>query len=515
MRRLLLLTALASLVAAGCVAPGTQSPTTPTDPQLSISWAEKALPYGKKHDHFDPAQHAGLSTPNFEVLGWDPLLLESKGGSSAGGYFCGEAATKADGQRIAVVNSYTTDVAFVVIDVTDPAAPHPLGEYILTGGFAYDVGLTADGLHVIVGNNPKEPEAPSALLGARLVQPQFRDACTGEVRNAGPEQMIPLGPSTLMVSIKDPKNPILEDVQPAPFLGPHSVSTASVDKTTFVVSSITNLAHSASYYQFFIVTDTPLGAKLELQSVYQAPPPADSTQPVVNGHVDASIMKHPITNKVLAYLADWDAGVIILDITNPRAPMFVSQFSEFTGGSYLQGQESGNVHETLPVEGLWDGKHYLIAGQEILSHPADHPTGWIYILDDTDPADLKLVGKWTLPVDAEWSSLTFSTHYVSLVNRTMFVTMYHGGLWAVDLSTEEKLADPPTIGVFLPDKVSPKPPKGGGHGVEGTPDVLDALPFPDGSIAVFDASSGVYMVRFNEAMPITAPPTWLESQAAG
>ena len=516
-----LLAVLASLVIAGCVqapdegAGGNAAPSAAGS--LPAGWAERAIPSGEGHDHFDPLQHQGLSTPNFKLLGWDPLVTDATGGT-AGGYYCGEVATTAEGRRLAVVNSFNTDVAFVVADVTDPAQPVKVGEYVLPNVHVYDVAMTPDGQHVIVAANP-DRSAPS-LGGAQgalglpaqgvLVQPLFRDACTGETRAAGPEQVLPLAPATLLIGVHDPAKPTFEDAQPAPVLGPHSVSTASVDNETFVMSSITNLAHQGSYFQFFTLADTPLGHRLALQSVYQAPSSQGKT-PVINGHVDASMHKHPATGQRIAYLADWDAGLIILDMSNPRVPRELAQWSEYKGGlgGYMTGDESGNLHETLPMDELWDGRHYTLVGQEIISKPEDHPTGWVYVLDTTDPANPVEAGRWTLPVDVEWGAdLQFSTHYVEVVGRTMFVTLYHGGVWAVDLSTPERIANPPTIGAFVPGNVSPSPPSGRARASEGVPNVLDVLAYPNGDLVVFDDQSGVYVLRFDAADPAPAPEPW-------
>lgn len=508
----------AAVLASGCVAPGTEAPADPAGASaIPVDWAVRALPGGEGHDHFDLAQHQGLSTANFEVVGWDPLVTDALG-ASAGSYYCGEVAETADGRRLAVVNSFASDVAFVVADVTDPAMPVKVGEYVLPNVQVYDVAMTPEGQHVVVGADP-QLGMPSTGPAARLVdlptgapglvvQPLWRDACTGETRTAGPEQVLPLAPATLLIGIHDPASPTFEDAHPAPFLGPHSVSTGQIDGKPWIISAITNLVHQGSYYQFFDVLDTPAGHKLSLQSVFQAPSSGGTTVPVINGHVDAAIHKHPATGKPVAYLADWDAGLVILDMSNPRAPMMLSQWSEFKGGlGYLAGEETGNLHEALPLDELWDGKHYTIVGQEIVGKPADHPTGWVYVLDTTDPASPVEAGRWTLPVDVEWDvGLQFSTHYVEVVGRTLFVTLYHGGVWAVDLSTPEAIAKPPTIGAFLPDRVSPSPPAG--ENDYGIPEVLDVLAYSNGDLVVYDAASGLYVVRFDGGNPAPAPEPW-------
>lgn len=524
--RALLLASAALLAAlAGCVqGPGADGPAQPGPATLAADlpagWAARAIPFGDGHDHFDRSHHANLSTPNFELLGWDPLVADATG-TTAGGYYCGEVGETSEGRRLAVVNSFNSEVAFVVADVTDPMKPVKVGEYVLPRVHVYDVAMSADAQHVIVAAQPDEGSLPGAAAaratlpgpaGGVLVQPLFRDACTGQTRPAGPETLLPLGPSTLLVGVHDPADPALEDAHPAPVLGPHSVSTGTVDNETYVISSITNLVHQGSYYQFFQVTGTPLGHKLGLLSVYQTPGGGGSGErtPVINGHVDGAIHVHPATGKPTAYLADWDAGLVILDMSNPRAPRQIAQWNEFRGGlGFLVGEETGNLHEALPMDDLWDGKHYTLVGQEIVGKPDDHPTGWVYVLDTTDPANPVEAGRWTLPVDVEWEqALQFSTHYVEVHDRTMFVTLYHGGVWAVDLSTPEKIAAPPTIGAFVPDRESPAPPGGGGRAAEGVPDVLDVLAYADGTLVVYDDASGIYVLRFDAADPAPAPEPW-------
>lgn len=144
-------------------------------------------------------------------------------------------------------------------------------------------------------------------------------------------------------------------------------------------------------------------------------------------------------------------------------------------------------------------------GEECLAHPTKSPTCLAYAFDTTDPTQPKLVGAWTLPHDVQWNTnLQYSLHYLGLVDRTLFVTVYHGGLWAVDLSNLGARFSLPSIGVFMPPFDSPKP----ARGVPYTPRVNDLNTFADGTMAVYDAYTGVYLVRFDASNPAPPPEPW-------
>jgi len=272
------------------------------------------------------------------------------------------------------------------------------------------------------------------------------------------------------------------------------VSTAQIDNVTYVMSSVTNLVHSGSYYSFFSVQDTPAGSVLQPLAVIQAPGMPDN--PAGNGHIDVELQKHPITHQLLAYLANWDTGLEIYDVSDWKMP---TQIGHWADG------KNGSLHEAKPMTQLWDGKLYLVAGQEV-GEPVDLPSSWTYVLDITDPAHPKEVSRWTLPVKVKWDGkvdggLEFSAHYLEVVNRTMFVANYHGGLWAVDLSN---LTHPQAVGIFVPYLVTPKPAKGCPCG----PSIEDALAWPDGVLTTWDNSNGVYQLRFDDKMPTLPAPAW-------
>jgi hypothetical protein len=501
-------------------------------------WAEHALPYSD-HDHYDPAQHRGLSTPNFVEKGWDPLISEHYG-RSAGGYLCGDSVDAGD-RRLAVVHGIGTDIAFELVDVTDPALPILLGEFVMPRAASRDVALTPDGTHVAVAlSTPDASDGSYFATAARAstaATPEelaldeagtayWRSACNdgpvpvggpldlqrlvpglgGLPDPSGPEQEVPWPPGVMLVSIADPKAPTVSGYYALPVLGAHSVYAGALDGRTLVIAAVVNLVAATSNFWFFEVTEQ--GLVLLSQYVERAD---TAGAPLINGHNDAVVQEHPITGQPLAYLANWHQGVTILDMTDPRLPVRVSNWNDSPGvaNSDLVQDGSGNVHEAIPIPGLWGGRHYMIVGQEILDHPGNTPSGLVHIIDTTDPAQPRTVAQWTLPVDVVWdASAVFSTHYVSVHENTVFVAHYHAGVWAVDLSgladgvVDEADAHPPAIGVYIPANVSPQPPPDGAY--DWTPTIMDANALGDGHLVVWDCTSGIYIVEFDATQP--APP---------
>ena len=126
------------------------------------------------------------------------------------------------------------------------------------------------------------------------------------------------------------------------------------------------------------------------------------------------------------------------------------------------------------------------------------------MLDTTDPANPVEVSRWTMPVEPDWAGggLQFSTHYVDVLNRTMFVTNYHGGMWAVDLTDP---ATPRTVGIFVPDRVSPQP-YGGAAAGPGVEDVV--VDHALGLLTVWDNAGGIYQLHFDQSDPAPAAVEW-------
>lgn len=517
--RALLLGATLLALLAGCVAPAAEETGDPAADPASIAadWWTKAIPSlldDANHSHADRAQHAGLTTPNFEVVGWDPLTTATYG-ETLTGMGCGGAQTRADGRRLAIVHSISTDVSFVVADVTDPEAPQMMGEYYMPNAVVWDADITADGMHVLVGAYPYviggvgPPTLPPAGQHASregLTLPELRsgvwkpevyytDACTGVTTSAGPESYLPFGPGIVMVGIQDPATPTFEDWVPQPVVGPHSVSSYLVDGTLFATASTTNLNHEASYYSIFTVE----GPKLVPYTVIQAPGVRSTASPLDNGHVDVAIGKHPVTGATLAYLANWNAGMSIYDISLPGPAREVA--------TWMDG-DAGSVHTTYLFPELVDDRVLMVVGQEV-GEPEALPSGWVYILDVTDPAAPTELGRWTLPVKVPWGDvesegggLNFSPHYVAVLDDTLFVSNYHGGLWALDIADPTA---PVAIGLFVPEREPPMPFGGDAHG----PTIEDVIVDPETRIlTTWDNAGGVYQLRFDATNPAPPAPAW-------
>lgn len=541
--QLRLLLPVLALVLAGC-ASSTPHPAAIPDPVVDPDWAVAAI-FGKgvdpnetdripDHDHADRALHTGLSTPNFEVLGHDPLASEYFNGP-AGTTYCGDASSEGE-RRLAVVHSFATDVSLTVIDVTDHMHPTRLGELSLPFEFTYDVAIFADGRYAVLAGNPDlrvDGEGPPAADLAALqalpadaplpFHPMWRDACGNERPMQSQVDYVPRGYSAILVDLTDPMDPVVADFYEYPAgRNVHSISTAMVDGTRYVATSglmalpctlpsvsgnpVTNpvpcepqvprFGNALSHFDILTVEDTPAGARLVPYALYT---PTDQTHLdpsllyLSNGHTDATIEKHPVTNQTLAYLADWDGGLHIVRFDGPAQLTPVASWGASPGGDTTQ--MKGHVHSVVPVSGLKDGRHLLVVGQEVIGRPAGRPSGQVAILDVTNPATPTRLAKWTLPVDVAWGPAlgeAYSTHYPILVNDTLFTAMYHAGVWAADFG-KGNWPDLPSVGAFVPDNGTGGDPFASGP----TPEVLEVLSIGGDDLLVFDGTTGAYTVRWH------------------
>ncbi|MBW3581722.1 MAG: hypothetical protein KY455_01365 [Euryarchaeota archaeon] len=506
---------LVSVLFAGCVSDAPAKVDGDATAFLP-DWSERALPFGDDHDHTDPLQHANLSTRNFEVIGRDPLASPHYDGKSAGGYLCGDGGETIDGRRLAIVES-RSEVGFAVADVTDATAPKWLGELVMKSTYVYDVGVVPDGRHVaLVTSNAKTPSAPATASTADLLretpeglvydgvvwQARCADAPV-PLRWAVTEDPLPRPVSLLLVDISDPTQPTVVDQRPLPGFG-HSVVSKIMDGRTLLLVG-TVASPNAQQWQFYEVLQTPLGGRLHHVSTYTAPPEPDPQRraSAIGGHTDGWMQKHPATGQSLAYLVG-GPWFIVLDISDPETPKRLGMWSDVVAG---REGAVGNLHSAFPLRELVNGRHYTVIGPEFGGHPDGMPSGVVWVLDTTDPNHVFEVAAWTLPHEVDWSgTYMFSNHYLTAWNGTVFVSMYHGGVWALDLSviTPGAFVQLPSVGVFMP--VDPE--LESAITFRWTPTLEEALSFDDGTLLTFDSMTGLWTFRFDPSDPAPPPAPW-------
>ena len=494
-----------STVLAGCAGLPGDDPDEPEERVLDASWAELVLNPPADHNHSIMSHHKGLSTPNFMVLGHDPMISEERG--STNWYFpCGDAKETTIGRRIAVVES-GTDVAFGLADITDPLAPEYLGEMVMRTTAPYDVAVVPDGRHIaMVTELPKQPEQGGEPFEVEPLM-MWRSACDSELRPVtwaqGPlEELAPHPNQLLLISIADPRNPVIVDQRPISGVG-HGVSSEVIDGRTWVAVAAWGNMELTSSYQFYEITNTAAGPVLGYLSTFNIPP-SQQTATQGLGHNDVWLVKHPKTGQTIAWMAHWHHGLIIVDLSDPRTPRQLSQWTAFDPD---RPAATGGMHSLWIAPDLRDGRHIVVTGPELGGRPTDQPTGTVWVVDTTDPTNPFPIAGWTLPHDVQWTKGgEWSGHYLTVINDVGFITMYHGGIWAFDLSQiSDEFMSLPSVGVFVPELESPSP---DAFASPWAPMLGEVHQFSDGTMVTFEASSGVITFRYNETEPMPAPEPW-------
>ncbi len=514
----ILIAAVAALSLAGCTGPaGTADDALPTDdaPVIDPDWALNALQFDDGHDHANPVHHENLTTPNFKIVGHNPLVSPDRGVTNYY-YPCGDAKDTTDGRQLAIIES-GTDVAFAIADVTDPTAPEFLGELVMRTTDPYDVALVDNGNYVaMVTSLPKTPDEGEpvdrrgALVWDSPCNPgpvPVMDATQGPL-----DEFTPRPNQLLLISIADPANPVVIDQRPLSGVG-HGVYSTVVDGRTWVATAMYGAVNALGTYQFYEIIQGATTPVLSYLSTYHIPPSTDTDDLTRNmGHNDVWIHKHPVTGQVLAWMAHWHHGIMVVDLTNPRMPTQIAHWNDYDPA---RPGSTGGFHSIWVFEEMWGDRQFVMTGPELGSHPPDQPTGTFWVLDATDPTALDPVGAWTLPHDVEWTQgAEWSGHYMTVVNQTAFATMYHGGVWAIDLSgiPDQDFHSLPSAGVFVPHLTSPRPDPSASPWA---PILGEVHPFDDGTLVTFDAGSGLYAFTFDEAMSLPAPEPWPIEPVAG
>ena len=164
-------------------------------------------------------------------------------------------------------------------------------------------------------------------------------------------------------------------------------------------------------------------------------------------HPDSRIHDVWVHNGV-AYSAEWETGVVMVDVGNGRwggsieNPVLITAYP----------LPSGRTHAIFPYVSESTGKLYLFAGDEIVSRSGlawqgngpDHrqqydpetgrggypraTSGYIQVIDLTDPDDPQMVARYEVT--------EYGTHNIWVENDILYQAYYEGGMRLVDVSGE-------------------------------------------------------------------------------
>ena len=165
---------------------------------------------------------------------------------------------------------------------------------------------------------------------------------------------------------------------------------------------------------------------------------------------DMVAVSDPATGKTLMHVANWDAGLRIVDVSNPETPVELGGWNDFPEG------HEGNLH-TVSTDTI-GGRSITAGSVEVgfavvggLHYATNTDRSIVYVWDTTDPAHIVLLGQWENPEGkpadrAEIEGAEGSTHNLQLEGGRIYLAHYNMGVFVLDASTPEFQAGPPILG---------------------------------------------------------------------
>lgn len=369
------------------------------------------------------------------------------------------------------------------LDVPGAADIWARGEVAYVGG-----RCGADGVSIVDASDPASPQLVATAaehLNTSAEDVMVIDAQTaffeGELMAVGlqpcPPDSAPQGMKGLELwDVNDPSAPELLgffDVGPLPQGGVHELYLFQRDDRAFVLAAV---PYSEAYHpeqfgdlRIIEVTDprNPVqvgawGAGKDGGLPFGSPPddedppdprsdctPTNSDEPLCRGDVPWVIAHSASANQdgTRAYVSYWDAGMIILDITDPAQPVMVGRGVE-------PANHEGNTHSAISVPG--DG--FAITTDEDFVHlPEDSESatprpddfwGLVRIWDITDSTQPTEIATFRTPNSAtNRTDGLFTVHNPEVHGDLLFLSWYTDGLRVVDISNPEA---PEEVASFVP-----------------------------------------------------------------
>lgn len=468
------------LVALLALAAGCLQSTPPPEPTHTFSDTftspANPIPFGPGHDHADPAQHRFAR--NAELVAIDDL----RDYGWAENFVVGAHAVDLHDNLLAVgVNAGETDDG-------------------QQGFHLYDVSTNLTHISYYL--------APQPVSGDRTIA--FDEAGTTVYlgyEGAG------VRPGVAAIDVSDPTNPVERAFWSDPQnYGAHTVGAATMDGVRYVFSialgvNILRDDGDALTLVGKYVTNDQLSA-LDALGMLNTDDGADAAAVAqtyalrsLYGH-DMSVYHDPITTKTFLLVAYAYDGLKILDLTIPSLPVLQAR--------WMPPPDTAHKHYTHSVQAERgaDGRLIVVVGSETFEPANQNIASPVWILDATaavdDPVPLRTepshLSTWRNPGNAPAGNLGISVHFFRIVEGILYISHYHGGVWAVDLRTEAARATPEAFGYMMP--VGPgaiRAPEGCciGFSLDGVPMVFDVAAQPGGTVFAADLTQGVSRIQFH------------------
>ena len=380
----------------------------------------------------------------------------------------------------AYIGSVYGPAGLFILDISDPANPTLISEFPQEDAETHDVKVNEEGTIAVLANQPVRPPAQ------------------GEEQEEWWEEILEISHLGLtLVDISDKRNPKLlsrwenrdSEGKPAPC---HNVEIHG----DFVYC--TGLWWSDRGLVILDISDP--SRPEEVATI--GPPHVEGAEredlprwarPGVWMH-DIYLQRHPGLGRVLGYAAWWDGGLRVYDLTDPAAPLEMENWAWAELGPAGQ-----NTYFAKPTP---SGRLVVVGPAWGAEGVSGFSTGFLSILDLSDPDRAELVSTWSIP-GHDWQSweqlesdLWWTPGNFDVTEERIYLANYAAGVWVIDISDP---ADPYAVANFGPESFKPPPPKPEGPTFwgEGYP-YVHTVEEQDGLVYALGAKSGLYILRVKE-----------------